>query len=146
MSTSLPAINACFNAAASVLLVVGLVLIKRGRAEAHARVMVAAFALSACFLAGYLYYHFVVIPELGHTKFNREGLVRIAYYAMLLTHVVLAAVNLPMILRTFWLAHRGDLERHRKWARVTWPIWFYVSVTGVLVYLCLYHWNPEAPA
>ena len=145
-SSLLPSVNASLNGASGVLLVVGLVLIKRGRRAAHARVMVAATLVSATFLACYLYYHFVVVPELGHTPFRREGAWKVAYYALLFSHVVGAIVNLPMILRTLWLAHRKDWERHRRLARWAWPIWFYVSVTGVLVYLALYHWNPpQAP-
>lgn len=142
----LPTVNATLNGVAAVLLVVGLVLVKRGRRVAHARTMLLATLVSAGFLACYLYYHFVVIPELGHTPFRREGAVRYAYYAMLLTHVLLAIVNLPMILRTLWLAHREDWVRHRRLARWTWPIWFYVSLTGVLVYLALYHGNLPADA
>lgn len=142
----LPTVNAGLNATASVLLVAGLVLIKRGRRTAHARAMVAATATSALFLAGYLYYHFAVVPELGHTEFHARGWLRPAYYAMLISHVVLAVVNLPMVLRTLWLAHREDWDRHRRLARWTFPIWLYVSVTGVLVYLALYVWNPEPAA
>lgn len=141
----LPGINASLNATAGVLLVVGLVLVRAGRRTAHAWAMALATAVSAAFLGSYLYYHFVVVPELGHTKLNRSGWVLSAYYALLVSHVVLAAVNLPLILRTLWLAYRRDWPRHRRWARWTWPIWLYVSVTGVLVYLALYAWNPPAP-
>jgi uncharacterized membrane protein YozB (DUF420 family) len=142
--TDLPALNAALNALATVLLVVGLRQIRAGRRAAHERTMLAATLVSALFLAGYLTYHFVVIPELGHTPFRRAGVVRTAYYGLLISHVVLAAVNLPMVLRTLYLALRGRWEAHRRLARWTWPIWFYVSVTGVLVYLALYHWNPPA--
>lgn len=140
----LPAVNASLNATAAVLLCVGLFLIKRGRREAHARVMVAATAVSALFLACYLTYHFVVVPEVGHTPFHGRGMLRTAYYAMLISHVLLAIVNLPMILLTLWWARKHDWARHRRMARWTWPVWFYVSVTGVLVYLALYRWNPAA--
>ncbi len=142
--SDLPAINAALNATSAILLVVGLVLIGREDRHGHARVMIAATLVSAAFLAGYLVYHFVVIPELGHTKFNREGVILYAYYALLLTHVVLAAVNLPMILLTLYRAKTHNWEAHRRLARWTWPIWFYVSVSGVLIYLALYHWNPPA--
>lgn len=142
----IPAVNATLNALATVLLCVGLVLIKRGRRQAHARVMVAATVVSAAFMAGYLYYHFVVLPDLGHTPYNGTGPVRTAYYAMLISHVVLAAVNVPLVVMTLWRAARGDLERHRRIARWCWPIWFYVSLTGVLVYVVLYHLNPPPPA
>ena len=146
MLSNLPALNATLNALATILLIVGRAQIAGGKRKAHERTMLLATLVSALFLAGYLTYHFLVVPELGHTKFNRPGLVRVAYYAMLLTHVVLAAVNLPMVLRTLWLAHKERWDDHRRWARWTWPIWLYVSVTGVLVYFALYHWNPPAPA
>ena len=144
MDSSLPAINAALNGTAAVLLCVGLLLIKRDRRAAHARTMVAATLVSTAFLASYLYYHFVVVPEVGHTPFRREGVIKFAYYAMLITHVILAVVNLPMILLTLYRAWKQDWERHRRLARWTWPIWFYVSVTGVLVYVALYHANPPA--
>lgn len=144
MLQDLPAVNAALNAAATVLLLTGWRLIRAGRREAHARTMVAATATSALFLAGYLTYHFAVVPELGHTPFNRGGAVRVAYYAMLISHIVLAAVNLPMVVATLVLAARRRWSAHRRLARLTFPIWLYVSVTGVLVYLALYWWNPAA--
>lgn len=139
---SLPLVNACFNATASVLLVCGLVAIKRGERVVHQRFMVGALVASALFLTGYLTYHFGVQSELGATTFNREGWVKTAYLVLLLTHVLGAIVNLPMVLFTFWLAHKQDWERHRRWAKRSFPLWLYVSVTGVLVYVVLYHWNP----
>ena len=141
----LPTLNAILNGTAAVLLFAGWILIKQGRREAHARTMVAATLVSAVFLASYLTYHFAVVPEVGHTPFRREGAIKIAYYVLLLTHVVLAAVNLPMVLVTLWRAKKQNWERHRRIARWTWPVWMYVSVTGVLVYLALYWWNPPAP-
>ena len=96
---SLPAVNASLNAVAGLLLCVGLWLVKRGKKDAHARVMIAATCVSAVFLACYLWYHFVVVPEVGHTPFRREGAIRIAYYVMLLTHILLAAVNLEGYLK-----------------------------------------------
>ncbi|MEM7516100.1 MAG: DUF420 domain-containing protein, partial [Planctomycetota bacterium] len=144
--TDLPAFNACCNAAATVLLVLGGMAIHGERTEArkhrHAKLMTAAGLVSALFLAGYLTYHFGVQAELGATKFNREGFVKTAYLVMLLTHVVLAAVNLPMVILTFVFAAKKNWTAHRKLAKWTYPIWLYVSVTGVLVYLALYHWNP----
>jgi uncharacterized membrane protein YozB (DUF420 family) len=140
----LPALNALLNGSAALLLLIGRWQIHRGRRQSHARTMIAATVLSACFLAGYLTYHFAVVPELGHTKFHGTGIVRAAYYAMLLSHVLLAVVNLPMVIVTLLHAARGRWERHRRLARWTYPIWLYVSVTGVLVYLCLYWWNPPA--
>ena len=145
MSSPLPALNASLNAGCCLCLVIGLILIKRGRRAAHARAMLGATAFGAAFLAGYVYYHFVVQPELGPTKFHGTGWTRPAYFALLISHVVLAAANVPLVIVTLLRAHRQDWERHRRIARVTWPVWFYVSVTGILVYLVLYHWNPPAP-
>ena len=103
--------------------------------------MRAAFVVSAAFLASYLYYHFAVAGGRRRASTARAGRRR-AYLALLLAHTVLAAVNLPMVLRTLWLAHQERWEAHRRLARWTFPIWMYVSVTGVLVYLVLYHLNP----
>ena len=142
--TWLPRINAGLNAVAALLLVLGLRAIHAGRRETHAAFMRAAFLFSAIFLASYVYYHTVVLPlSGGPTRYHGTGWTRTAYLAMLASHVVLAAVNLPMVLWTFWLAHRGDWERHKRWAKKTFPIWLYVSVTGVLVYVVLYHGNPD---
>ena len=145
MSSTLPAFNATCNALCCVSLVIGLVLIKLGKRTAHARTMLAATVFGAAFLAGYVDYHFFVQPEIGPTRFNGTGLARPAYFALLISHVVLAAANVPLVIVTLVRAKRGDWERHKRIARVTWPVWFYVSVTGILVYLVLYHWNPPAP-
>ena len=145
MLDNLPAVNASLNATATVLLLIGWRRIRRGQRQAHARAMVAATCVSFLFLVGYLTYHFAVVPELGHTPFRRSGWIRGAYYGMLISHIVLAAINLPMVLVTLWHASGAQWERHRRWARWTFPIWLYVSATGVLVYLALYWWNPEAP-
>lgn len=138
MKDVLPALNATLNLIATVLLVLGWLAIRRGERGRHALLMRSAFVASAFFLAGYLTYHFAVVPELGHTPFRGEGLARTAYYAMLVSHIVLAAVNLPMVLRTLYLAHKEDWARHKRLARWTFPVWLYVSVTGVLVYVVLY--------
>ena len=145
MSSSLPAFNATCNALCCVSLCAGLVLIKRKRVTAHALAMLAATVFGAAFLAGYVTYHFFVQPELGPTRFHGTGFARPAYFALLVSHVVLAAANVPLVVVTLWRAWRRDWARHRRIARVTWPVWFYVSVTGILVYLVLYHWNPPAP-
>jgi uncharacterized membrane protein YozB (DUF420 family) len=144
LGTSLPALNATLNGTAALLLCVGLYLAKRRRLAAHGRVMIAAFGVSAAFLVSYLYYHFAVVSEVGYTRFRGAGLARTAYYALLLSHTLLAVVNLPMILVTLLYAYRRAWERHRRIARITWPVWFYVSVTGVFVYVVLYHLNPPA--
>ncbi|MBI5432979.1 MAG: DUF420 domain-containing protein [Planctomycetes bacterium] len=138
-----PLLNASLNGAAAVLLVAGLVAIKRGRRELHERLMYTAFATSAAFLACYLYYHFAIARG-RPTTFNGVGAARFGYLALLLSHTVLAVVNLPMVLRTLWLARRKRWEAHRRLAKRTFPIWLYVSVTGVLVYVVLYHFNPPA--
>ncbi|CAN5198260.1 DUF420 domain-containing protein [soil metagenome] len=138
--SDLPALNASLNATATVLLVTGYVFIRRRMIRAHATTMVLALATSAVFLTGYLIYHFNVEAV---KKFpDGYGAVRYAYYAMLLTHVVLAIVNLPMIILTVIPAARRRFDQHRRIARWTFPIWLYVSVTGVLVYFSLYHWFP----
>ena len=141
----LPAVNASLNGLAAVLLLLGLAAIRRGDKETHRRWMWSAFVASAAFLVCYLYYHFAVARG-QPTRFHGGGAARWAYLALLLSHTVLALVNLPMVLRTFWLAHKGRWAAHRRLARWTFPIWLYVSVTGVAVYLVLYHLNPAAPA
>lgn len=142
---NLPAFNASMNALCCVSLCLGLALIKAGRRKAHERAMLAATAFGAAFLAGYVTYHFFVQPELGPTRFHGTGWTRPAYFALLISHVVLAALNVPLVIVTLWRAHRQDWVRHKRSARITWPVWFYVSVTGILVYFVLYHWNPAAP-
>jgi protein SCO1/2/putative membrane protein len=141
----LPAVNASLNALAALLLVAGLLAIKGGARARHEHLMKAAFAVSAAFLACYLYYHFAVVPLAGGpTRYAADGWRKALYLVLLGSHTVLAAVNLPMVLRTLFLAHRQDWERHKRWARWTFPVWLYVSVTGVLVYVVLYHLNPAA--
>lgn len=132
--TDLPALNATLNAIAATLLVIGYVLIRRGRVEAHRRVMVAACATSALFLASYLIYH----ANIGSRPFQGQGPIRIVYFTILVTHVVLAAAILPLALITLSYALRARFERHVPIARWTLPLWLYVSVTGVIVYLMLY--------
>lgn len=132
--TDLPALNATLNAIAATLLVIGYVLIRRGRVEAHRRVMIAAFATSALFLASYLIYH----ANIGSRPFQGQGPIRIVYFTILVTHVVLAAAILPLALITLSYALRARFERHVPIARWTLPLWLYVSVTGVIVYLMLY--------
>jgi uncharacterized membrane protein YozB (DUF420 family) len=137
----LPAVDAGLNALAGLLLVVGWIAIRRGARRAHAALMRAAFGVSAVFLACYLTYHATEIE----TRFGGQGVVRGLYLAMLASHVLLAIATVPLVLRTLWLAHREDFEKHRRLARVTLPVWLYVSVTGVLVYLALYHGGRNLP-
>jgi uncharacterized membrane protein YozB (DUF420 family) len=140
----LPTINACLNATATVLLLSGLIAIKRGNRELHERLMYSALLASTAFLACYLYYHFVIVPERGETRFRYSGWLRTTYLVMLVSHIVLAVVNLPMVIVTFVHARKQNWEKHKRWAKITFPMWLYVSVTGVLVYLCLYVFNAPA--
>lgn len=132
--SAFPALNASLNATCAALLLTGWVLIKTGRREAHRWAMAAAFLCSAVFLACYLWYHF----HAGSVRFQKTGPIRTVYFAILLTHTVLAVAVLPVILRTLFLAAKGRFEEHRRWARWAFPIWLYVSVTGVTVYWMLY--------
>lgn len=132
--TDLPALNACLNATSAVLLATGYVLIRRGRRDAHKRVMLAALASSALFLTSYLAYH----AQVGSVRFRGQGPVRTAYFTILLTHTVLAVVIVPLVAMTLVPALRGRFDRHRRLARLTLPLWAYVSVTGVVIYWMLY--------
>ncbi len=136
--SDLPALNATLNGLATVLLVVGLTLIKGGRRAAHRNVMVAAFGVSVAFLVSYVVYH---VNTEGVTRFAGPAAWKPAYLALLVSHVVLAAAVPPLCLVTLYRAWSGQFERHRRIARVTFPIWLYVSLTGVLIYLILYHWT-----
>ncbi len=131
---ALPALNATLNAIAAVLLACGYVLIRRGRRGQHRRVMIAAFVTSSLFLVSYVIYH----AQVGSVPFTRHGFVRPLYFTILATHVILAAVVLPLALVTLWRGLSARFDRHRRIARWTLPIWMYVSVTGVLVYVLLY--------
>lgn len=134
----LATVNAVLNAVATILLVVGWVLIRQGRWQAHRAAMVAAFAVSAVFLACYLSYHWLV----GHVPFAGQGIARIVYFTVLVSHIILAALVPLLAISMFVLAWRGRWEAHRRLGRVTMPIWLYVSVTGVVIYLMLYHLFP----
>jgi uncharacterized membrane protein YozB (DUF420 family) len=144
MNVHLPAVNATLNGIAALFLVAGLLAIRSGQRKRHEHCMKLAFVASAAFLACYIYYHFAIAKG-QPTRFHGEGAARAGYLALLLSHTVLAVVNLPMVLRTFWLAHKERWDDHRRLAKWTFPIWLYVSVTGVAVYVVLYHLNP-APA
>lgn len=133
----LPSINAALNALSAVLLLLGFIFIKRGNRAAHRNCMVGALISSTAFLACYLTYHALVQ---GVTRFQGTGWPRSLYFTILLSHTILAMVLLPLVFLTVVRAMRGQFERHKAIARWTWPVWMYVSVTGVLVYLMLYHW------
>ena len=130
----LPAVNASLNALATVLLATGWVLISQGKVEQHRRCMLAAFATSSLFLASYLVYHFNV----GSIAFTGQGPLRILYFTILISHIVLAIVILPMALIPLARALRTQFDAHRRIARWTLPLWLYVSITGVIVYIMLY--------
>jgi uncharacterized membrane protein YozB (DUF420 family) len=131
-----PALNASLNGLSGVLLLVGHKFIRRKRVAAHRVCMLAAFACSTIFLACYLYYHF----HAGVIRFQGHGWIRPVYFALLTSHTLLAIVVVPMVLITLARALRSDFEKHRAIARWTYPIWLYVSVTGVLVYFFVYQW------
>lgn len=135
---SLPTLNACLNGTATVLLTAGFVCIKTGREKAHRNCMVAAFTVSVFFLFFYVLHKWLV--QGMHTPFEGEGAWRSVYYAMLASHIALAMLIVPLVLTTLTLAIRGKFETHKAWARWTFPIWYYVSVTGVLIYCFLYVW------
>ena len=135
----LPTLNAFLNGTAAILLTVGWVAIRRRRIAFHRACMVTAFGVSALFLVSYIAYRFQVLV----TPFTGQGFSRVVYFTILIPHVTLAVVMLPMILVVLRRALRGDFARHRALARWTLPIWLYVSVTGVLVYLMLYVWFPS---
>lgn len=131
---SLPALNATLNATAAVLLVLAFLFIKQGRREAHKRVMLAAFAVSILFLISYLVYH----AQVGSVSYQHTGPIRILYFTILITHTVLAAAVPVLAIVTLRRGLTGAFQRHKSIARWTLPLWLYVSVTGVVVYLMLY--------
>ena len=130
----LPAVNAALNGIAGVLLVIAYVFIRQRRIDAHRRTMIAAFATSSLFLVCYVIYH----AQVGSVRFTRQGIVRPIYFTILITHVTLAAAVLPLAIVTLSRGLKARYDRHRAIARWTLPIWLYVSVTGVLVYVLLY--------
>jgi putative membrane protein len=138
----LPAVNASLNAAAACCLVVGRRLAKRGRVVAHRRTMLAAFAFSSLFLA--LYVAHKVSRSFESTPFHVEGAAHVAYLVLLASHVALAMAIPPLAITLVTLGLRGRFASHRRLARFAWPVWMYVSVTGVLIYLLLYQLNPPA--
>jgi putative membrane protein len=130
----LPAVNATLNAISGVLLAIGYLLIRARRIDQHRRCMIAAFVASSLFLVSYLVYH----SQVGSVRFTRQGFVRPLYYTILITHVSLAAAVLPLAILTLSRGLQAKFSSHRAIARWTLPIWLYVSVTGVLVYVLLY--------
>src|SRR4026209_1613955 len=130
----LPAVNATLNALSGILLIMGYVSIRARRIKWHRLCMIAAFVTSSIFLVCYVIYH----AQVGSVRFTREGFVRPLYFSILITHVTLAATVVPLAVMTLRRGLRAQYTRHRAIARWTLPIWLYVSVTGVLVYVLLY--------
>jgi putative membrane protein len=149
----IPALNAALNALATLLMTFGFIFIvsaqrtadparKQARIDRHRTAMLAAGTVSAVFLIGYVTHKILVRGV--HTPFGGTGLIAKVYYAMLISHILLAIAIAYLVPRTFYLALKGDIARHRAWAKWTFPIWYYVSITGVLVYFFLYQWWPAA--
>ncbi len=136
--SDLPTLNAILNSISAILLTLGYAFIRQNKRDAHRACMISAFVTSTLFLVSYLFYHY----HHGSTSFQGQGIVRYVYFTILLTHTVLAAAIVPMIFLTFFRAFKQRFDLHRRIARWTLPFWLYVSVTGVLVYLMLYHLYP----
>lgn len=136
----LPPLNACLNSTSALLLLLGFYFIRfRKNESAHRLCMTGAFGVSVLFLISYLTYH----AFHGTTRFLGEGWVRPVYFSILITHTILAVVIVPLILITLRYALRRSFEKHKKIARITFPLWLYVSVTGVFIYFMLYQWFPH---
>jgi len=134
----LPTLNAVLNSLSAAFLITGFVYIKKNRRDAHKKSMLTAFTISALFLISYVIYHYTA----GATTFTAEGWIRPVYFAILISHTILAIVILPPIFILLYRAWKQQYARHAKLARWTFPAWLYVSVTGVIIYLILYHWFP----
>ena len=132
--TDLPALNAALNTLATVFLLTGYVFVRQRKIGAHRLCMLGALAASAAFLTSYVIYH----ANVGSRPFTGTGPIRIVYFAVLISHVLLATAIVPMVLMTVSRALAGRFDPHRRIARITWPLWMYVSITGVIVYLMLY--------
>jgi putative membrane protein len=139
--TQFPKINATLNFLSAALLLIGYIYISKGNQRAHRNCMVAAFCTSSLFLVCYLYYHY----HARSTKFLEPAWFKPIYLVILVTHIILAVAMLPAIFATFLYALKGRFETHKKFARWTWPVWMYVSVTGVVIYLLLYQIFPQTP-
>jgi uncharacterized membrane protein YozB (DUF420 family) len=139
-ATDIPPIEAALNGVSTVLITAGFILIRHRNMRAHRACMLTAAVTSALFLVFYVAYHVLTAGHPAH--FGGTGAIRRVYFFILVTHIPLAALIAFLVPRTFIFALKGNFERHRAWARVTFPIWYYVSVTGVLVYLFLYVWWP----
>jgi uncharacterized membrane protein YozB (DUF420 family) len=130
----LPAVNASLNALCTILLIYGYTLIRAKKREEHKRVMISAFAVSVVFLVCYLVYHYNV----GSVPYQGQGILRPIYFTILISHIILAATVPVLAILSLWRAFQEKFDKHRKVAKITFPIWLYVSITGVIVYLMLY--------
>ena len=135
----LPHVNACLNGTSALLLFTGYTFIRSRNVAAHRACQLAALVVSLLFLASYLTYHY----HHGSTRFQGQGIVRPIYFTILTSHTILAIVIVPLVILTFYRALRNDFARHRRIARITLPLWLYVSITGVIVYLMLYQIYPS---
>ena len=140
--SDLPALNATLNGVSTVLISAGWYFIRRGYWRRHIACMITAIISSGCFLTSYLIYHAHVGEK--STQFTAQGIIRPLYFTMLISHILLAIAILPLVIITLVPVFRRRWDKHRRIGRWTMPIWLYVSVTGVLVYLMLYHWFPPA--
>ena len=138
--SDLPALNASLNGVATAFLIAGYLFVRRRQIQAHKAFMLAAVTASALFLISYVIYH----ANAGSRPFTGTGPLRAVYFFILLTHIPLAALIVPLAIATLTFALSGKFDKHRRIARITFPIWLYVSVTGVLVYFFLYHWFPSS--
>jgi uncharacterized membrane protein YozB (DUF420 family) len=138
---NLPAVNATLNASSAVLLLLAYRAIRRREIERHRALMLAAAVVSLLFLVSYLTYH----AQVGSVRFLGQGPARTVYFTILISHTILAAVIVPLVLRSLWLGLKRQDFRHRRIARWTFPLWLYVSVTGVVIYAMLYHLYPHGP-
>lgn len=132
--SDLPTLNATLNTISGILLVIGYIQIRQRNIAAHKKTMLAAFGVSVLFLTSYVIYHTFA----GSKPFTKEGWIRPVYFTILISHIILAFLIVPLAVRTLYLAWRERFEAHRRIAKLTFPIWVYVSVTGVLIYLMLY--------
>lgn len=133
--TTLPAINASLNGLSACLLALGYVQIRRNRVISHRTLMVCALVSSTVFMGSYLLYH----AEVGSVPYPHQDWTRPVYFAILIPHIILAALNVPLIVSVVYLAARGRFDRHRRLARWVWPSWMFVSLSGITIYLMLYH-------
>jgi len=133
----LPSLNALFNSISFVLLVLGYYLIKTGRKSGHIKCMLMATLSSALFLVSYILYHYFH----GDTKFLAQGIIRTTYFFILISHIILSIPLVPLVFTTLWHGLKGNYSSHRKFARITFPIWVYISITGVLIFLILNNFN-----